>query len=181
MKNLSTQKVQNCFTSNLERFQLEKSIKDLFLSEVGAEIIHPEWQRGSVVMYYDSEEGNVFIGVIRRIDKAVVTVQNCSSGRFETVPLTFVEKIPRGKLSRSNLRRRTNPPATFYAPGEMCATVTKTGALEIGVLEVKTEKHCVLLCNGQRFTVPQGKYWRAIGVELELGIHEPSTEGTLLN
>ena len=62
--------------STRELFQVEKLIKDLFAAEVGAEVLHPPWQSGSVVMYYDLEESVMCSGIIRRIDRVVVTVQN---------------------------------------------------------------------------------------------------------
>ena len=152
--------------SHLKLFQIEKTIKEILGAKVDVEVIHPEWENGSVVMYYDFEASSLRAGIIRRIDPAVVTVQDCANGRFETVPMIAVEKIPRGRISESNLRVRTEPPSTFYSIGEPCATATGEGALEIGILEKKTESEAVLFCNGQHFIVPQGEFWRAIGVEL---------------
>ena len=80
-----------------------------------------------------------------------------------------MEKIPRGAISKSDLRDRKNLPTKFYQVGDVCAAVLNTGALEIGVLEEKTPEHAVLLCNGKRLAIPHGEYWRAIGVEVELG------------
>ena len=148
-----------------ELFQIQKTITDTFRAEVHAEVIYPQWEIGSVVMYFNFEEQEMCSGIIRRMDPSVITVQHCASDRFETVPAEFVEKVPRGKIAIQDFRSRASSPSTYFSVGQMCATVIGQHDLEIGSLESKDSTHAVLLCNHQYFTVAYGDFWRAPGVQ----------------
>lgn len=152
--------------SKLEVFQLEKALREILGSNISEKVEHAAWRNGSVVMYYDFDRGALRSGIIRRIDPAVVTVLNATSGTFETVPSGMVEKIPRGYVADTDVRERHSLATRQYKVGQTCATVTKDGNLEIGIIEAKKADHLVLLCDGRKITVPHGEYWRALGIEL---------------